>query len=182
MIELSIGNTIEHDNFGQGRVVDVTELFWTIDFGKRGTMDISKRQSELLRVVTPQETTETATTFTMHDLEYTLRSLLENYGDSQTEFVELGNRWEGGKLLLQPADSSQKPKEMPIETFFHKIVMLRDRLRTMEQKINAHPKLTDAEKVDMQQYLTKIYGSLTSFNVLFKSSLDQFVGEKGARD
>lgn len=182
MNEIQIGTSVEHDNFGRGKVVDVTDLFWTIDFGKRGTMDISKRQYELLRVVMEEEHQEMANTFTMHDLEYTLRSLLENWGDSQSEFVELGNRWEGGKLILQPADSNLKPKEIPIETFFHKIVMLRDRLRTMEQKINAHSKLTDSEKVEMQQYITKIYGSLTTFNVLFKSSLDQFVGDKGAKE
>lgn len=182
MNEIVIGANVEHVNYGRGKVVDVTELFWTIDFGKHGVVDISKRQYELLKIVTEAEEAETANTFTMHDLEYTLRSLLENWGDSQSEFVELGNRWEGGKLILQPADPNLKAKEIPIENFFHKIVMLRDRLRTMEQKINAHSKLTDSEKIEMQQYITKIYGSLTTFNVLFKSSLDQFVGEKGAKE
>ncbi len=182
MNEIVIGANVEHVNYGRGKVVDVTELFWTIDFGKHGVVDISKRQYELLNVINEVEQTETVNTFTMHDLEYTLRSLLENWGDSQSEFVELGNRWEGGKLILQPADPNLKAKEIPIENFFHKIVMLRDRLRTMEQKINAHSKLTDSEKVEMQQYITKIYGSLTTFNVLFKSSLDQFVGEKGAKE
>lgn len=181
-IELNIGTIIEHDSYGQGKVIDTQELFWTIDFEKRGVIDISKRQQELLRIVTEDEQAKTNNTFTMHDLEYTLRSLLENYSDSQSEFVELGNRWEGGQLILQPADKSLKAKEIPIEVFFHKIVMVRDRLRTMEQKINAHTKLTDSEKVEMQQYITKIYGSLTSFNVLFKSSLDQFIGEKGNKE
>ncbi|MFZ1255152.1 MAG: hypothetical protein WAR77_02315, partial [Saprospiraceae bacterium] len=71
-----------------------------------------------------------------------------------------------------------KEKEIPIEKFFHKIVMLRDRLRVMEQRINSS-NLTDEEKINLQQYITRIYGSLTTFNVLFRHKEHQFVGEKG---
>ena len=95
-----------------------------------------------------------------------------------SEIVPLGDRWKGGNMLLQPEDKSLKPKEMPIEAFFHKIVMVRDRLRVMEQRINAS-KLEEEEKINLQHYITRIYGSLTSFNVLFKNKEDQFVGEKG---
>ena len=80
--------------------------------------------------------------------------------------------------MLQPGDPSLAPKEIPIGTFFHKVVMVRDRLRVMEQKINASEHLDDQEKVDLQQYITRIYGSLTTFNVLFKNKSDQFVGER----
>ena len=92
---------------------------------------------------------------------------------------QIADKWKKGTLIIKSYDDSVKPKEIPLDTFFHKIVMLRDRLRVLEQKINAHPVMTDNEKVDMQQYITRIYGSLTTFNILFKNSSQVFVGEKG---
>ena len=92
--------------------------------------------------------------------------------------IELATRWLGGEMVLKPADASQASKSVPIETFFHKIVMVRDRLRIMEAQINGHKVLTDAEKVDLQQYITRIYGSLTTFNILFRDKKDHFVGQK----
>jgi hypothetical protein len=85
-------------------------------------------------------------------------------------------------MLLQPFDKSLKPKEIPVEDFFHKIVMLRDRLRVLEQNINSHKKLADEEKVNLQQYITRCYGSLTTFNVLFRYKEDYFVGDKAGKD
>ena len=92
--------------------------------------------------------------------------------------VPLAGKWEGGTVRLIPADEKLQAKDLPIDALFHKVVMVRDRLRTLEQKINTHPKLTDTDKVDMQQYVTRCYGSLTTFNVLFKEKADQFVGVK----
>ncbi len=93
--------------------------------------------------------------------------------------VPLAQKWEGGTVKLVPANPELQSKDLPIDSLFHKVVMVRDRLRTLEQRINAHPKLTDTEKVEMQQYVTRCYGSLTTFNVLFKDKSDQFVGQKG---
>lgn len=95
------------------------------------------------------------------------------------EPVEIGAKWKGGEMILQPANPSLKPQRLPVETFFHKIVMVRDKLRLLEAKINAHPKLDDAEKVEFQQYITRVYGSLTSFNVLFQDREDGFRGTGG---
>ena len=94
------------------------------------------------------------------------------------EVVPLGDKWTGGILIMKPGSDTLKEKEVPIDVFFHKIVMLRDRLRVLEQRINSHDKLTDEDKVNMQQYITRIYGSLTTFNVLFKHKMDYFEGEK----
>ena len=91
--------------------------------------------------------------------------------------VELGEKWHGGKMILRPGKEGVADKEVPIETFFHKIVMLRDRLRVLEQKVNSS-KLSDEEKIAIQQYITASYGSLTTFNVFFKNKEDQFSGAK----
>lgn len=92
--------------------------------------------------------------------------------------VPLAPKWEGGTVVLKPGDPGTAPKEIPLDSLFHKIVMIRDRLRVLEQKVNANDKLTDAEKVELQQYVTRCYGSLTTFNVLFRDEKDRFVGEK----
>ena len=89
------------------------------------------------------------------------------------------DRWSGGTLVMRPGRAGTKEKEIPLDDFFHKIVMLRDRLRVLEQKVNAHKELSDADKVEMQQYITRIYGTLTTFNVLFADRDDWFVGQKG---
>jgi hypothetical protein len=92
---------------------------------------------------------------------------------------ELGTRWKGGEMILKPGDPRLAEKSVPIETFFHKVVMVRDRLRVMEAQINGHKVLADSEKVELQQYITRIYGSLTTFNVLFREKSDFFIGQKG---
>jgi len=110
--------------------------------------------------------------FITETLDEAVRKLGLEKPDSVVE--KLGVRWHGGKLVLHPADPALQTKEVPLETFFHKIVMVRNNLRVLEQKINAHEKLTDGEKVEMQQYITRCQGSLTTFNVLFQEKEDQF--------
>ncbi len=93
--------------------------------------------------------------------------------------VELAGRWQGGEMILKPGKEGLQEKRIPIEGLFRKIVTIRDKLRVLEQRINSHPKLGDDEKVQLQQYVTGCYGTLTTFNVLFADREDQFIGQKG---
>jgi hypothetical protein len=99
--------------------------------------------------------------------------LAEELGVSR---VEMAQRWAGGEMVLIPGKAGTQDKRVPIEVFFHKIVMIRDKLRVLEQKINAHETLTDADKVQLQQYITGCYGSLTTFNLLFADRDEAFAG------
>lgn len=109
------------------------------------------------------------------------QALLEEGYSLRDSEIELGDRWTGGEIIIKPGKGDLTEKSIPLEAFFHKIVMIRDRLRVMEQKINSNSKLSDEEKVDIQQYITRIYGSLTTFNLLFKRKSSWFVGEKGEK-
>jgi hypothetical protein len=140
-----------------------------------GIKEIDKTDPKMDEIIPENITLELET---ISDVERSLLKILRMWSDVN-EIVPLGDKWKGGVMLLQPADKSQKPKEVPVDVFFHKIVMLRDRLRVMEQQINAHKILSDEEKVNLQQYITRIYGTLTTFNVLFKNKEHWFVGEKG---
>ena len=106
----------------------------------------------------------------------TAHTVVEALGLKKDETIVqgIGNRWQNGTLVLRPADASVQAKEVPLETFFHKIVMIRNNLRVLEQKVNGSDKLSDADKVELQQYITRCYGSLTTFNILFKKKEDQF--------
>ena len=96
--------------------------------------------------------------------------------------AEIGGRWEGGEMVLKPGKAGTQEKRIPLDALFHKIVMIRDKLRLLEQKVNAHPGLSDADKVQLQQYVTGCYGTLTTFNVLFARKEDQFAGQSGKDD
>ncbi len=99
--------------------------------------------------------------------------------DDEEIDVELAGRFDGGELIVRPNRPDLQEKVIPIDSFFHKIVMLRDRLRVLEQKINSNSKLSDSDKVELQQFITRIYGSLTTFNILFQYRDDQFRGQSG---
>ncbi len=177
---LGIGSRVDHPHFGKGVVVEATSETYMVWFKSQGMAKNVSRDYEM-RVLETKENTgasSEAQNISLADIEMALETVLDRRLQ-ESPLVILGNKWNNGTLVLKPADDALQPKEMPIEMFFHKIVMVRDRLRVMEQKINAHKVLTDEEKVELQQYITLIYGSLTSFNVLFKEVHHQFKGSGG---
>ena len=177
-LTLGIGTRLQHTQHGPGVIVGVRFATYLIAFIHHGIKEIDKNDTALEEIIPENVTAEIET---HSDVERSLLKILRLWGGI-TEPVKLGDRWIGGTMLLQPADKSLKPKEIPIDDFFHKIVMLRDRLRVMEQQINAHKKLSDEEKVNLQQYITRIYGTLTTFNVLFRDKEKWFVGEKSSSE
>lgn len=171
---LHIGMKVLHPRYGVGVVRSLTEHTAEIGF------------DDAPRTVSPSSSglTSAEPTAAITELQVPLANLIRETAQSVVEalglekadtIVEgLANRWQRGNLIMQSADTMLQPKEVPIETFFHKIVMIRNNLRVLEQKVNASDKLSDADKFDLQQYITRCYGSLTTFNILFKNKDDQF--------
>lgn len=176
-LKAGTGSRVQHSLYGQGVITGVRYAQYLVTFMNSGIKEVDKTdpQFEILRAenVTPEIETSS-------QLETSLLKILRLWGDVH-ENISIGEKWAGGTLILKPSDANLKPKEIPVEIFFHKIVMLRDRLRVLEQQINSNQKLSDGEKVNLQQYITRVYGTLTTFNVLFKDREDWFTGEKGSR-
>lgn len=169
---LGIGSRVKHPAFGEGVVIHIDVAAYKVCFMLYGIKLVGKEYSawEVIEVIPFEEEVSYS------QAEKSLIKILRHWSDIQ-ETVELGDKWIDGTMILKPGDEDLKSKELPIDTFFHKIVMIRDRLRVMEQRINSS-KLSDEEKVNLQQYITRIYGSLTTFNVLFKYKDDHFKGSK----
>ena len=165
---LGIGSRVDHPKFGKGVIVDMDTEFYSIWFKDGNSTRGIARDYEGMTVL--EKTTADVVPITLDDIKRAIREVVDEKSDMQ-ETVSLANRWNNGTLIIKSADASIQPKEIPIETFFHKIVMLRDRLRVLEQNVNSHKVLTDEDKVDLQQYITRIYGSLTTFNILFKKKI-----------
>ncbi len=173
---LHFGMKVRHPMHGFGTVKNISEH----------TVDI--RFDDLLRTVSPEtsglELAEPTVTVSSLDrplsalIGETVAAMVDQLGLERPSGIieQMAVRWNSGNLVLRPTDPTLSSKELPIETFFHKIVMMRNNLRVLEQKINGHPTLTDSEKVDLQQYITRCYGSMTSFNVLFRNDADKFRG------
>lgn len=177
MTDYPIGSRVKHPSRGEGVIMADTGSSYRIFFTPEVILEIGKSFAglEVIELGPPAEAP-----LSLENVEEALRNVLLKYSDLGGR-VDLAARWIKGNLIFESNDPGLKPHEIPIETFFHKIVMVRDRLRVLEQNINSHGKLDDEEKVNLQQYITRIYGSLTSFNFLFKNKEDQFVGESSKK-
>ena len=171
---LHSGMKVRHPQYGLGTVKTIGEHSAEIKFDD-GQRTVAPDTAGL----EPAEAQVAVTGLTQplkQFVEETARAVMKELGLERQESVveQLGPRWHRGKLVLHPADPALQTKDVPLEVFFHKLVMVRNNLRVLEQKINAHATLTDGDKVEMQQYITRSYGSLTTFNLLFKEKADQF--------
>ncbi len=169
------GQVVYHGEFGTGRITNVSEERIIVNFVKAGVKFFDKDSSDSELSETPHDD-DTEEEMDVDELKEAIRAVLLEEGlVGKTQMAE---KWDGGELVMKPGKPGLQDKALTIEVFFHKIVMIRNQLRMLEQNINSSKNLTDIEKVDLQQYVTRCYGTLTTFNVLFDNKDDWFVGSK----
>ncbi|MEZ4909054.1 MAG: hypothetical protein R2771_15760 [Saprospiraceae bacterium] len=171
---LGVGSRVNHPAYGPGVIVGIDVAAYNVVFIQHGLKVVGKHYKtwDIIEAIPENEISS------FDKIEKSLIKILTKWSDI-SEVVSLGSKWDGGLLILKPGSDDLQSKEIPIDVFFHKIVMVRDRLRVMEQRVNSS-NLNEEEKINLQQYITRIYGSLTTFNVLFKEKDDYFIGEKSS--
>lgn len=172
--ELGSGSVVVHPTFGRGTVARIEDGAYVVNFadGETRRIEIGYGDWQIERRFSPSPQDSLPDD---GSLPAVLRKLLEDFGLVNPS-AELGKRWSGGKIILVPGKEGAQHKEIPIEVFFRKIIGVRERLRVLEQRINNHPALSAEEKLELQGYITRSYGSLTTFNTLFAEKESHFVG------
>ena len=161
----SVGSIVSHPKHGKGRIAGYDQDFYVVHFPGE-----SRKVPKVYRDLTLVEVEESPD---ISKIKQAVREVLGDNGWLDTD-LEMGNRWVGGSVKIIPGKEGTQSKEIPIEAFFKKIISVREKLRVLEQKINNHKSLNQEEKIDLEGYISRCYGSLTSFNVLFAHKRDQF--------
>ncbi len=174
LMDLHLGMRVVHPQYGDGVVKSINEFAAEILF-KDGRKPVDPKASDLVPADARAQVHGLSVPLDRFVRE-TVDALVDRLGIEKPDGVvhELGTRWRGGKIVLHPSDATLQTKEIEIDGFFHKIVMVRNQLRVLEQKVNSNEALSSAEKFDWQQYITRCYGSLTTFNLLFKEKEQGF--------
>jgi hypothetical protein len=175
--DLAVGTRIDHPKYGEGIISKNNTLTYSIIFVRGGEIEFSKLDVRFDVLEEVEISEKQSSGINIKEIEKMMKYVLDRFNGLEYR-IELGKKWNGGVMILQPANQDLKPKEIPVEVFFHKIVMMRDRLRVLEQNINSHAGLSDEEKINLQQYITRCYGTMTTFNILFDEKEDFFIGSK----
>lgn len=175
MEELAVGTRVQHPAYGEGIVSKSHLTIYEIFFERGGKIELTKYNPDLKVLGMPENAPRTG--LSLAQVEEAISFVMDKY-QGITHIVKIADKWKGGTLEIKAANPELQGKEIPMEVFFHKIVMIRDRLRVLEQNINSHAKLSEEDKIELQQYITRAYGSLTTFNILFADKNDYFVGQK----
>lgn len=178
MEEFFTGRVVHHKVFGTGRIVHTEGDRIVVNFISSGVKYFSETEADTELYDPPVEPAQVKKEegVDIDMLKEMLREVLREEG--LTGVTRMAEKWDGGEVVLKPGKPGLQEKAVPIDVFFHKIVMIRNQLRVLEQNINASDKLSDSDKVNLQQYVTRCYGSLTTFNVLFSEKKDMFTGSK----
>jgi hypothetical protein len=168
--QFGIGSMVHHAHFGDGRIVGFDGEFYVIQF-KGGSRNVPFTYTEMKALQTTEDPD-------LQRIKMAVAEVLGDYGWVETN-LEMGKRWIGGTLKMIPGKEDTQAKDIPIDAFFKKIVGVREKLRVLEQKINNHAALDAADKAELQAYITRCYGSLTTFNSLFAEKESYFVGSSG---
>ena len=171
--KLGIGSKINHPKFGLGVVCNLDNDYYKIYFSTQDEVKSIARDFEGFEVV--DKVVAEVPAIEIRDIEKAVEAIFLKYAD-KTQVVELASKWLNGTVEMKPGSTDLQGKEVPIRVFFGKIISVREKLRVLEQNINNHESLDEAEKMHLQQYITKAYGSLTTFNILFAQKEDYFKG------
>jgi len=174
--DLAPGSKLRHPKFGVGMVLSVDEKYYKLYFYDSEEIKTLGRDYDGFEIEEAKK--PDFPILTQKDVEKAIKDALIQTSE-RAPIIPLGGKWIGGSVVLNPGDEGLQSKEIPMDTFFHKVVMVREKLRVLEQNINNHSKLDDEDRVHLQQYITRCYGSLTTFNVLFAYKEDQFKGSGG---